>query len=98
MGKKWFSRTSHRLLYTEAHALFEYWLTKAADTHSECVIPIAFPWIPRKRLDVTFYINIAYLVNAPASTAVQSVKGAHEMLRSAKPSSIPDPVRRHGDK
>ena len=44
------------------------------------------------------HTNIACLVNAPPSTAVQSVKGAHHILRSAKPSSVPDPVRRHGDK
>jgi hypothetical protein len=84
-------------LYNKAHVLFECWITKVADTLRMCntyCFPTGSQKAPRC-CDIR--ISIAYLVNAPASTVVQSVKGTYQMLRSAKPSSVRGLVRRHGD-
>jgi len=36
------SQATYDSVVREMHVV--WWITKATDTHSECLIPIAFPW------------------------------------------------------
>ena len=43
-------------------------------------------------------INIAILLKFQQEQPCSLLQGVHQPLRSAKPTSVPDPERRHGDK